>query len=163
MSPGLTDESRPLPRQEEGFDCLDVGQLVHVEVAKKVIRLGGWGLLPKARALDPPKLRLAPHPHDERAVRLHERQPVLKVRCGPERPELVVERAALDRRAGVERDGVETRAREDGLVASLEIGHVPGIESFQVGGLHGVELSAATFASRYKMTEGDLVAQIAFR
>ena len=85
------------------------------------------------RSSTPPSARASAcaRPHDERAVGLRERQPVLEVRARAQRPVLVVEAAPLERRARLDDDGVPALLREHAREAALEVGDVVEVEAVE--------------------------------
>jgi hypothetical protein len=96
--------------------------------------LGGRGAFPEARHGRTEEGRLAPSPHDERAVGLGEGQPVLEVGARAEGPVLVVEAALLRGGPGLDDDGVPALLGEQAREAPLEVGDVVQIEAIEAHG-----------------------------
>ena len=124
-------DERDAPRADELPDARRVGDAYDVERLFERVGLGRRQLLPEAHAHVPDQRRAAPWADDEQAVRLGEGDPVLPVRHRPKRPELIVERAPLDRRPRVDRHGVPPGLLEDSRKPGGQAAHVGSVEPVQ--------------------------------
>ena len=134
---GPRRRTRRVPSPASGFTSAGLRTVATSKTLEVCAALGRRAASPRSSAM--PSARsfgLRPGRNDERAVGLCEGQPVLAVRHGPERPVLVVEGTPLEERPRMDYRPFPAvdrgKPRERVRVASLEVGHVAGVEAIEL-------------------------------